>query len=403
MKKVVLAYSGGIGTTACLNLLRRKEKMQVITFTANLGQRASAEDIAERALDMGASRTLVRDLREDFVTNFVWPALRASAVYGSGYALSSALARPLIVREVARIAREVGATCIAHGCAAKSNDQVRFETSAAAVAPDLQVLSPLRDNQLLRADEIKKYLKSQGLKWQDTGDCFSITENLWGTTFQFKTVPEAWDEMPESHYRLTVNPLDAPTEPQTVIIRFDQGVPIALDGKELAPVTLLENLARIAGAHGVGRVDSFEDRLIGIKTRDLYEQPAATVLHMAKFAVESLVLTRELQLFKNTLSDKYAALIYEGRWYSELCHSIEAFFDSASERVSGEVRVLLYKGSARVTGARSRNSLYSRSRATLDAAGDDFDHSNVPGLMRSISTAIKLQSQRQEPRWWSDV
>jgi argininosuccinate synthase len=401
MKKVVLAFSGGIGTTACLDLLKRRYQAEVVTLTANLGQRspADSESLSEHAWEQGVSRTFVEDLRARFISQFVWPSLRAGAIYESGYMLSSALARPLIVSEVVRIAREVGASFIAHGCAAKSNDQIRFENSAAALAPDLQVISPLRDAQLYYGDDIQKYLKERRIPWKESEGCFSITENLWGTTFQWNQVPDTWEPVPESHYRLTVDPMKAPDSPEEVSLIFESGVPVKLDGKVLDPVDILTRLGEQAGRHGVGRMDTFEDRLIGIKTRDVYEQPAATVLHIAKRALESLVLSRDLLSEKAVLSKKYAQLVYDGLWYSELRQAYDAFFNRAVVHVSGEVRVRLFKGQASLVGLRSKNSLYSKRQATTSAEGDDFDHSNVAGLVKTMTRPIKVQSERQHPLW----
>lgn len=401
MKKVVLAFSGGIGTTACLDLLKRRYQAEVITLTANLGQRASAdtESLSEHAWERGVSRTFVEDLRSRFVTQFVWPALRASAVYESGYMLSSALARPLIVSEVVRIAREVGADSIAHGCATKSNDQIRFENSAAALAPDLNVISPLRDAQLFYADDIKKYLKERRIPWKESEGCFSITENVWGTTFQWNQVPDTFDPVPESHYRLTESPENTPKKAEEITITFEAGVPTALEGEALDPVVLIETLVRLAGRHGVGRVDTFEDRLIGIKTRDVYEQPASTVLHKAKTALENLVLSRDLLLFKPSFSKKYAQLVYDGLWYSELRQAFDAFFDRAVMHVSGDVRMRLHHGQATLVGVRSKNSLYSRRQAAMSSADNEFDQSNVEGLVKTMTRPIRVQSERQHPLW----
>lgn len=404
MKKVVLAFSGGIGTTACLDLLRRRYQAEVITYTASLGQRASTEAISDHALDLGASRTLLGDLRERFVKSFVWPVLRAGAVYHSGYALSSAIARPLVVAEVVRMAHEVGADTIAHGCAAKSNDQVRFEISAAALAPELTVLSPLRDHGLLRADEIRGYLKKNAIPARQSGESFSITENLWGTTFQWGRAPDTWEDVPEAHYRLTCNPHDAPDTPRVLTVSFERGVPVAIDDEALDPVPLLEQLGRAAGEHGVGRVETFEDRLIGIKTRDVYEQPAATVLHLAREALESLVLSRDMLRLKPGVSARYANLVYDGFWYSELRQAYDSFFDTVVEHVSGDVRLEFYRGRARVRGVRSPHSLYSRGRASTSNKDEDvFDHSNVRGMLGTLSTSIKNQAQRQHPLWGQEL
>lgn len=391
MAKVVLAFSGGLGTIAALHVLKKKKGLSVVTFTANMGQKGSTEQAGEKALATGADSAHVGDLREKFVENYIWPSLRAGAVYESGYALSSALARPLIVAELVKIAREEGADFLAHGCAGKSNDQVRFEASAAALAPDLTVLAPLRENNLLRLDEVRKYCGQNGLK-DDPDSRFSITDNLWGTALEWARAPEPFDPVPESLYRLTKNPEEAPEKAQELLVGFERGVPVSLDGEKLEGVPLLEKLNAAAGAHGVGRLVTMEDRLIGIKMREVYEQPAATVLHVAKRALEQLVLSRELVLFKQRLSEKYAELTYNGLWFSELREALDAFFEKQCEYVEGEVRVRVWKGSARVSGVRSKYSLYSKGLAAPSSDEDEFSHDAVRGFMDTISLTLKHQA-----------
>jgi argininosuccinate synthase len=392
MAKAVLAFSGGLGTMAALHLLKRKKGLSVISFTANLGQKGSTEQAGEKALQIGADSAHVGDLREKFLAHYVWPALRAGAVYESGYALSSALARPLIVAELVKIAREEGADFLAHGCAGKSNDQVRFEASAAALAPDLTVLAPLREFNLLRLDEVRRYCTQNGLGKDDVGSRFSITENLWGTALEWARAPDPFEPVPEAVYRLTKNPEEAPEKPVEFIVGFERGVPVSVDGVKLEPVPLLEKLNEVAGAHGVGRLVTMEDRLIGIKMREVYEQPAATVLHAAKRALEELVLSRELVLFKQRLSEKYAELTYNGLWFSELREALDAFFEKQCEYVEGEVRVRVWKGAARVTGVRSKYSLYSRGLAAPSSDEDEFSHDAVRGFMDTISLSLKHQA-----------
>ncbi|MEZ0229107.1 MAG: argininosuccinate synthase [Planctomycetota bacterium] len=394
MAKAVLAFSGGLGTMAALHLLKKKKGLDVVTFTANLGQKGSTEQAGEKALQIGADSAHVGDLREKFVEHYVWPALRAGAVYESGYALSSALARPLIVAELVKIVREEGADFLAHGCAGKSNDQVRFEASAAALAPDVRVQAPLRDFRLLRLDEIRKYCQANNLgEGKDAGSRFSITDNLWGTSIEWTKAPDSFEPVPEAVYKLTKDPETAPDKADEFIVGFERGVPITVDGQKLAPVPLLELLNERAGLHGVGRLVTMEDRLIGIKMREVYEQPAATVLHTAKRALEELVLSRELVLFKPRLAEKYAELTYNGLWFSELREALDAFFEKTCEYVEGEVKVRVHKGSARAVGARSKYSLYSRGLAAPTTDEDEFSHEAVRGFMDTISLAMKHQSE----------
>jgi argininosuccinate synthase len=394
MQKAVLAFSGGQGTLAALHLLKRKKGLSVVTFTANLGQKGSTEQAGEKALQMGADSAHVGDLREKFVEGYVWPALRAGAVYESGYALSSALARPLIVAELVKICREEGADFLAHGCAGKSNDQVRFEASAAALAPDLTVLAPLREFNLLRLDEIRKYCAANAFpKEMDAGARFSITENLWGTSIEWARAPDPFEAVPEAVYRLTKNPDEVTEKPLEILIGFSRGVPISLDGQAMAPVPLLEKLNELAGAQGVGRLVTMEDRLIGIKMREVYEQPAATVLHMAKRCLEQLVLSRELVLYKTRMAEKYAELTYNGLWFSELREALDAFFEKTCEYVEGEVRMHVGRGIARPTGVRSKFSLYSRGLAAPTSDEDEFSHDAVRGYMDTMSLTLKKQAE----------
>jgi argininosuccinate synthase len=392
MAKAVLAFSGGLGTMAALHLLKRKKGLEVVAFTASLGQKGSTEQAGDKALQLGADSATVRDVTDRFVDHFVWPSLRADALFESGYALSSALARPLIVAELVKLARDEGADFLAHGCAAKSNDQVRFEASAAAVAPELTVLAPLREYGLLRLDEVRRYCEQNGLLKDDAGSRFSITENLWGSAIEWARAPDPFEPVPEAVFRLTVNPECAPDTPCDVIVTFDRGIPVALDGVALGGPKLLENLGSVAGAHGVGRLSTMEDRLIGIKMREVYEQPAATVLHAAKRGLERLVLSREILLFKSRLSEKYAELVYNGLWYSELREALDSFFVKAVEYVTGDVRLRLFKGSATVTGVRSKYSLYSRGLAASSSDEDEFSHGAVRGFMDTISLTVKGQA-----------
>ena len=397
VKRVVLAFSGGLGTLAGLHILKRRFGRNIITFTANLGQKGSTEQLCERACELGATSAHIADLRERFVTEFVWPALKAGAVCESGYALAHALARPLIVREIVRIAREEGAQFIAHGCAGKSNDQVRFEVSAAALDPGLGVLAPLRQHELLRKDEVVAYCRSHSLP-TDVGDTrFSITENLFGSSIQWDRAPDSFEDVPEDVFRQTRSIADAPDEPAELLISFNQGIPSAVDGEPLRPVPLVERVRDAAGEHGVGRLITMEDRLIGIKMVEVYEQPVATVLHAARQALERLVLSAEMLQFKGVVARRYADLAYQGFWFSELRVALDEFVNKACEFVTGDVRVRLHKGTCRVVGVRSRYSLYSQGMAEPTTQGDVFTHSSVQGFMETLSQPLKVT--RHIPAW----
>lgn len=388
-KSVVLAFSGGIGTIAALHILRRRFGRNVITYTANLGQKGSTEAVCERAIELGAASAHIGDLRQQFLTEFVWPAIRAGAVCESGYALAHALARPLIVAELIRIAREEGADLIAHGCAGKSNDQVRFEVSAAALGPEMQVLSPLRKQNLLRRDELLAYCRKHRLP-TEVNDCrFSITENLFGTSVQWDRAPDPFSEVPETVHHHTKALADTPDEPLDVVVSFNHGCPCSIDGETVTPIALIERLRDLGGMHGVGRLQTIEDRLIGIKMVEVYEQPAATIIHTTRAALERLVLAPDLARFKGHVSRRYADLVYQGFWFSELRESLDAFVDQATRFVTGDVRVRLFKGTCRVTGVRSRYGLYRQGLAEPTTVGDEFTHGAVPGFLDTISGPIK--------------
>ena len=396
-EKVVLAFSGGLGTIASLQLLKHRFGPNVITFTANLGQKSSTANLCRRALELGACSAHIADLRERFARDYIYPAVRAGAVYSSGYALAHALARPLIVSELVKIAREEGAAYIAHGCAGKSNDQVRFEVSAAALAPDLRVLSPLRENNLLRFDEVVRYCQDQGLPSTVSNDTrFSITQNLYGSSVQWDRAPDAYADVPEGVYRMTRRLSETPDDPGQVTLRFQGGIPVALDGVEKSPVTLLEELAEVAGRHGVGRLTTIEDRLIGFKMLEVYEQPAATVLHAARSGLERMVLPQATLEWLSVPAQRYARLTYEGFWFSELREALYAFFVKSSEYVTGEVRLRLFKGQCQVIGVRSEHSLYSQALAAPTTEGDAFAHSGLRGFMDTLRQSVQ-QPRAQDP------
>jgi argininosuccinate synthase len=400
VSKVVLAFSAGMGTLAALHILRRRfGRNNVVTYTANLGQKSSTEGLCERATEGGAAYAHIADLRKRFITDFVWPALRAGAVCDSGYALAHALARPLIVSEVIRVAREEGADFIAHGCAGKSNDQVRFEISAAALAPDLGVLAPLREQGLLHRDEVSGYCQRHGLP-TNVDECrFSITENVYGSSVQWPRAPDPFQDVPEDAYRLTAAESETPEEAVEVLVSFQQGLPSAVDGEPLGPVALVETISKIAGAHGVGRLTTLEDRLIGIKMLEVYEQPAATVLHQARQALERLVLAPDLAQFKAIVASRYAELSYQGFWFSELRESLDAFILKATEFVTGDVRVRLHRGTCRVVGVRSRYSLYSQGLAEPNVQGDEFaGQDGVQGYVKTLTQSLRQSELSKRAR-----
>jgi argininosuccinate synthase len=387
--KVVLAYSGGLDTSVILAWLREEHDAEVITYTADVGQGEEVESARAKALETGAARAVVADLREAFVTGAIFPALRAAAVYESGYLLGTALARPIITRGLVETARHEGADAVAHGATGKGNDQVRFELAAAALAPDLRVIAPWREWKLKGRSDLINYAGARGIPVPVTRESpYSIDANLFHVSYEGGVLEDPWAAPPQDMYRMTMNPEDAPDRPEEVVISLQAGDPVAVDGEELGPVELLTLLNEKAGAQGVGRIDIVENRFIGIKSRGVYETPGGTVLHAARRAVESLVLDREVLHLRDALSLRYAEIVYNGFWFSPERFELQATMDHIQERVSGEARLELYRGAVRVTGRRSRHSLYRPELATFEA-DDGFDQSDATGFINLNKLRIR--------------
>ncbi|WP_213697707.1 argininosuccinate synthase [Acetomicrobium sp.] len=377
--KVVLAYSGGLDTSVAIKWLM-DQGYDVVTFTADVGQVVDLEACKERALLTGACNAYVMDLKEEFVQDFVWPALKANAMYQGTYPLTSALSRPLISKYLAKIAEIEGAVAVAHGCTGKGQDQVRIEICTRALKPDLKVIAPVRDWHFSRDDEID-YAKEHGIPVPVTKKSpYSIDENLWGRSIECGPLEDPWTEPPSDAFKLTADPWDAPDEVEYVEITFKEGLPVALNGEEMDGVALIAKLNEIAGKHGVGRIDMIEDRLVGFKSREVYECPAPVVLLQAKKALEKMTLAKDVIAAKADLELKYAELAYVGYWFSPLRDALDAFFNQAQKVVNGVVRVRLYKGQSTVVGLKSPNSLYVDDLATY-STGDSFDHSAAVGFI----------------------
>ncbi len=318
MGSVVLAYSGGLDTSVAIRWIQQQYGLDVITLTIDVGNARDMSAIAARAEKIGAAKALVVDARADFVRYFVWPALQANAIYEGQYPLATALARPLIARLLVEVARAEGAIAVAHGCTGKGNDQVRFDVSIQTLAPDLKIIAPVREWSMTRDNEIA-YAHEHGIPITVTNASpYSVDQNLWGRSIECGVLEDPWAEPPEDVYDWTTNPSDAPADPAYVEITFEQGIPVALNGEGIEAVTLIETLNRLAGKYGIGRIDSIENRLVGIKSREIYEAPAATVLLTAHKALESLTLSRDQVRFKEIVSAEYARLVYNGQWYSAL-------------------------------------------------------------------------------------
>ncbi len=393
-KKAVLAYSGGVDTSVCIPYLKQEWGVEeVITFAADLGQGDELEPIRRKALDAGASQSIVGDLIEPFITEFAFPAIRANALYQGRYPLSTALARPLIARRLVEIAREVGADAVAHGCTGKGNDQVRFDVAIGALAPELKVLTPAREWGMSREQTIA-YGERCGIPSPVSKRLpYSIDLNLLGRSVEAGPLEDPDVEPPEEVFALTVSVDAAPQQPSTVEIGFERGNPVSLDGERLDPVSLIRRANQLAGSHGFGRLDMIEDRVVGIKSREIYETPGLLLLIRAHQELESLTLAADVLRAKRQLESQWADLVYQGLWFGALKDAIDGFIERTQEAVNGSVRIRLHRGNATVVGRSSSNSLYVPTMATYDA-GDQFDHRAAEGFIYVWGLPTRLWAAR---------
>jgi argininosuccinate synthase len=395
MERIVLAYSGGLDTTVAVRWLREERGFEVVTLTVDLGAQPELEAIRARALAAGAVEAFVVDARSEFVERYCWPALQAGALYQGLYPLATALGRPLLARHLVATAERVGAGWIAHGCTGKGNDQVRFDVATAALRPDLKVLAPLREGMAMTREEEIAYARAHGLPIKVTVESpYSVDENLWGRSIEAGVLEDASLPPPEDAFLWTASPENAPATSLTIGLDFEQGVPIALDGAGADPVTLVETLNRLGGAHGVGRIDMIEDRVVGIKSREVYEAPGAVVLHLAHRALEELVLSAEAARFKSIVAQEYARLVYEGKWFAAHRLDLDAYVSHSQRFCSGHVEVVLHHGSARV-GSRSAPASLYRPRLATYSAGDEFDREAAAGFIALFGLPIRTQAQVQ--------
>ena len=402
IKKIVLAYSGGLDTSVILFWLKEKYKAEVITYTANLGQGERLDAIEDKAKRTGASKTYVEDAREEFCYDYVFPALKAGALYEERYPLATALARPLITKGLVKIAEEEGAEAIAHGCTGKGNDQVRFELTAKALNPDLIILAPVREWELGSREEEIRYAQKHNIPVEITKERpYSLDRNLWGVSIECGPLEDPWKEPPPDAFEITSSPEDAPNRPTYIEIEFRKGVPVRLNGETLPPHLLIEELTRIGGENGVGRIDMVENRLVGIKSREVYEAPAATVLHAAHHELEKLNLDKDTLHFKQIIASKYAELVYNGLWLSPLRQALDSFIDETQKFVSGKIRVRLYKGMCQVVGRESPYSLYEKRLATYNEE-DIFDQKASKGFIEiwglPLKTLARLRKTQKEEK-----
>ena len=393
-KKAVLAYSGGVDTTVCIPYLKKEWGVEeVIALAADLGQGDELDPIREKALKSGASQSLVADATETFITDYAFPAIQANAIYENRYPLSTALARPLIARLLVEAAAEYGADAVAHGCTGKGNDQVRFDVAIAALNPDLKVLTPAREWGMSREETIA-YGENFGIPSPvKKSSPYSIDRNLLGRSIEAGPLEDPWTEPLEEVFVMTSAIADTPDEPEYVEIGFEKGIPSHLNGAALSPVELVTQLNELAGRHGVGRVDMVENRLVGIKSREIYEAPALSVLIHAHRDLESLTLTKDVTQYKRGIEETYSQLVYNGLWYGPLKNALDGFIQQTQERVSGTVRVKLLKGNASIVGRKSANTLYSDDLATY-GANDEFDHKAAEGFIYVWGLPTRIWSQK---------
>jgi len=390
MERIVLAYSGGLDTSVAIPWLKEKYHAEIIAVTMDLGQGRELEEIRDRALAAGATRAHVLDLREEFARDYILPALKADAIYEDRYPMATSLGRPLIAEKLVEIAGIEQATAVAHGCTGKGNDQVRFELAYQALAPHLGVIAPWREWTLGSREEEIDYAKTHGVPVPVTREKpYSMDQNLWHLSFESGILEDPWAEPPADMFRLTVDPAAAPGAPEYVEIGFERGVPVSVDGKGLDPVTLIETLNRRAGAHGVGRADIVENRLVGMKSRGVYETPGGTVLMEAHHHLQTITLDRDTQHYKALIAPRYAELVYNGVWYSPLRRAFDAFAVVTQETVTGTVRVKLFKGACTVVGRKAAASLYSNALATF-GRGEGYDQKDSAGFIRLFGLPTKV-------------
>jgi argininosuccinate synthase len=392
--KVVLAYSGGLDTSVAIRWLKEKHNLDVIAVNINVGNERDFSAVRQKALDIGAIKSLVIDAQEMFIKYFVFPALQANALYEGQYPLATALSRPLMAKLLVDIAVEEGAVAIVHGCTGKGNDQVRFDVSINTLAPDLKIMAPARSWGMTREETIA-YAAEHGIPVPITvSSPYSIDENLWGRSIECGVLEDPWTEPPDDVYTWTASPEKAPDKPQYVEIGFEKGVPVALDGQVIDGVALVRQLNEIAGRHGIGRIDHIEDRVVGIKSREIYEAPAAVVLLQAHQALEAMTMSRAQLNFKQKVAVEYSDLIYNGLWFSQLNRDLAAYVISSQRYVTGTIRTRLYRGHSSVVGRKAPKSLYHIGLATYDK-GDQYDHSAAEGFIYLWGLPVKTQAQIQ--------
>jgi len=388
-QKIVVAYSGGLDTSVMVHWLKKNYDAEIITFTVNLGQSKELEGLEEKALKSGASKVYIEDLTKEFIEEYAFPALKAGALYEGAYPMATSLGRPLLAKALVEIAKKENASMVAHGCTGKGNDQVRFEVSVGALAPDIKCIAPLRTWEFKSREEEIDYAIANKIPVAATkSNPYSIDDNIWGTAIECGVLEDPMVEPPEDAFLHTVSPENAPDEPELVTIEFESGIPKSVNGKEMDSVSLVKLLNEIGGRNAVGRIDMIENRLVGIKSREVYEAPAATILHFAHKELERITLEKSVMHYKTLISQEYSNLIYNGLWFTPLREALQAFIDKTQEKVTGLVKLKLYKGTIRISGRTSPYSLYDPALATYTVE-DQFDHSASEGFIKIYGLPYK--------------
>ncbi len=392
--KIVLAYSGGLDTSVIMRWLIEEYDAEVIAFCADIGQEEELDGLEEKAMSTGAKKIYIDDLRAEFAEDFVYPILRAGAVYESGYLLGTSIARPLIAKRMAEIAAENGAEAVSHGATGKGNDQVRFELTCYALQPGIRIIAPWREWEFKSRSDLIEYAKKYDIPVPVTAEKpYSMDRNLLHLSFEGGILEDPWSAPPRDMYLLTTDPVDAPGEPEDVVIGFDQGNAISVNGTTLEPLGVMQTLNVIAGKHGVGRLDLVENRFVGMKSRGVYETPGGTILHRAREAVEQITMDREVLHLRNSLVPEYAKLVYNGFWFAPERTMLQAAMDHAASCVTGTARVRLYKGSCTVTGRKSDQSLYDENLATFEE-DSVYDQKDASGFIRLNALRLRVQAGR---------
>ncbi|RMG52860.1 MAG: argininosuccinate synthase [Gammaproteobacteria bacterium] len=398
ISKVVLAYSGGLDTSVILKWLQETYDCEVVTFTADIGQGEEVEPARAKAEALGVKEIYIEDLREEFVRDYVFPMFRANTVYEGEYLLGTSIARPLIAKRLVEIANETGADAISHGATGKGNDQVRFELGAYALRPDIKVIAPWREWDLLSREKLLAYAEQHGIPIEQKRgkkSPYSMDANLLHISYEGGLLEDPWNEPEEEMWRWTRSPEAAPDQPRYLEIEFRQGDPVAIDGEEMSPATLLETLNRVGGEHGIGRLDIVENRYVGMKSRGCYETPGGTILLRAHRAIESITLDREVAHMKDELMPRYATLIYNGYWWSPERRVLQELVDASQATVNGVVRLKLYKGNVTVVGRKSdTDSLFDENIATFEDDAGSYDQKDAEGFIRLNALRLKLAARQ---------